>query len=127
MGSGDYNMDGQVGEDDVSAFQECFSGPDVPFGTCCIFADFDDDGDVDCDDWVLFLDSWTDPAAPPCLPACDCNPADLNHDGMVGAFDLALLLGSWGPCPDPDDCPPDLDSDGTVGAADLALLLGSWG
>ncbi len=25
-------------------------------------------------------------------------PADLNGDGAVDAFDLAILLGSWGPC-----------------------------
>ncbi len=50
-------------------------------------------------------------------------PADLNADGAVNAADLALLLGSWGPCP---GCPADLDADGTVTAADLALLLGGW-
>lgn len=126
MGSGDHNMDGQIDEDDVTAFLECVSGPDMPFGTCCIFADFDGDGDVDCDDWALFQEAWTGPAAPPCLPACDCDPADFNFDGSVNAFDLAILLGAWGPCPDPDECPPDLDGDGSVGAADLAILLGSW-
>ncbi len=126
-GSGDYNMDQQVDEHDSDGFQECFSGPDVPFGTCCIFADFDDDGDVDCDDWALFLEAWTAAGAPPCLPACDCDPADFNADGSVNAFDLAFLLGSWGPCSDPDDCHADLDGDGSVGAADLAILLGSWG
>ncbi len=53
----------------------------------------------------------------------DC-PADLDGDGSVGAFDLALLLGNWGPCP---DCPMDLDGNGAVGPFDLALLLGAWG
>jgi hypothetical protein len=28
-------------------------------------------------------------------PPCD---ADLNNDGVVGAADLAMLLGAWGPC-----------------------------
>ncbi len=54
-------------------------------------------------------------------------PADLDGDGDVDAFDLALLLGSWGPCGDCNDCPADLDSNCTVGAADLAQLLGNWG
>lgn len=49
---------------------------------------------------------------------------DLNVDGEVEAFDLALLLGSWGPCP---GCPADLSGDGVVEAFDLALLLGAWG
>ncbi len=54
-------------------------------------------------------------------------PADLNSDGTVGSADLALLLGSWGPCSaPPTGCPGDLDGDGAVGSADLALLLGSW-
>ncbi len=52
------------------------------------------------------------------------NGADLDGDGMVGAGDLAILLGSWGFC---GCCPADLDGDGVVGAADLAILLGSWG
>lgn len=56
-----------------------------------------------------------------------CNPADLDGDGNVGAFDLALLLGSWGPCPAKGDCPADLDGSGDVGAFDLASLLGAWG
>lgn len=57
------------------------------------------------------------------VPPAPC-PADLTGDGMVGAADLAQLLGSWGPCA---GCPADLTGDGNVGAADLALLLGSWG
>ncbi len=54
------------------------------------------------------------------------NP-DLDGDGAVGPFDLAILLGSWGPCADCDDCPADLDGDCAVGPADLAILLGNWG
>jgi ligand-binding sensor domain-containing protein len=52
---------------------------------------------------------------------------DLNGDCAVGADDLAILLGNWGPCGDCADCPADLDGDCTVGAADLAILLGNWG
>ncbi len=51
-------------------------------------------------------------------------PADLDGDGVVGASDLAQLLGSWGPCP---SCAADFNFDGLVSAADLAQLLGSWG
>ena len=74
-------------------------------------------------------------------------PADLNGDGKVDAFDLAFLLGSWGPCPapcapegepatcpascTPDDhmeiCRADISGDCEVEAFDLAQLLGSWG
>ncbi len=58
-----------------------------------------------------------------CPEPVEC-PADLDGDGAVGAADLAMLLGSWGPC---EGCPADLDGDGAVEAFDLALLLGSWG
>jgi len=54
---------------------------------------------------------------------CEC-PADFDGDGMVGAFDLAFLLGAWGPNP---NHPADLDADGIVTAFDLAVLLGAWG
>ena len=56
----------------------------------------------------------------PCL-------GDLNGDGSVGAADLLVLLASWGPCGDCNDCPADLDHDCTVGASDLLLLLSNWG
>ena len=51
-------------------------------------------------------------------------PADFDDDGTVSAFDLAFLLGAWGPC---EGCPMDFDADGAVGAFDLAQLLGHWG
>ncbi len=51
-------------------------------------------------------------------------PADLDDDGTVNAFDLAILLGSWGPC---EGCQADFNGDGAINAADLAQLLGAWG
>jgi hypothetical protein len=49
---------------------------------------------------------------------------DLDGDGSVGASDLAILLGDWGPCP---TLPPDLSGDGFVDSTDLAIFLGAWG
>ncbi|TVQ30263.1 MAG: hypothetical protein EA376_13395 [Phycisphaeraceae bacterium] len=61
------------------------------------------------------------------LPALS-SASDLNGDGAVGSADLAILLGSWGPCPPtPQPCPADLSGSGSVGSADLAILLGEWG
>ena len=51
-------------------------------------------------------------------------PQDLDGNGSVGAADLAILLGSWGPC---ERCAADFDGDGVVNAAHLAQLLGAWG
>ncbi len=46
------------------------------------------------------------------------NRADLNNDCTVGPFDLAILLGAWGPCPPQAACPADLNADGIVNAGD---------
>ncbi|MCH8965677.1 MAG: hypothetical protein IIB58_11990, partial [Planctomycetes bacterium] len=57
----------------------------------------------------------------------DCS-TDVDGDGNTGAFDLAVLLGSWGPCAPGDSCAClDADGDMIIGAFDLALLLGEWG
>jgi len=60
---------------------------------------------------------WT---APPCVPE------DLDCDGEIGAADIAILLGSWGPC-GKGACTADIDGDGSVGPADLTALLAAWG
>ncbi len=51
-------------------------------------------------------------------------PWDLDGDDNVGPYDLAFVLGFWGPNP---GHPADLDGDGVVGPLDLALVLGNWG
>ncbi len=57
----------------------------------------------------------------------DVVPGDLDGDGTVGANDLLILLSSWGPCADCDDCVADIDGDCNVGASDLLILLANWG
>ncbi len=52
----------------------------------------------------------------------DALSPDLDGDGLVGASDLALMLGAWGQ----SNISADLDGGG-VGSSDLALLLGAWG
>ncbi len=61
-------------------------------------------------------------AASWCLELC-C-PEYLDGNGLVGPFDLAMLLFAWGP--NPGD-PADFDDDGIVGPLDLATLLFAWG
>ena len=86
------------------------------------FVPEEEETDIDGDPRVV--GERVDMGADEFLIACD---GDFDLDGAVGPADLALLLGDWGPCGDPDDCPADLDGDGAVGPFDLALLLGNWG
>ncbi len=55
----------------------------------------------------------------------ECQPvvSDLDRDGDTDASDLAILLGSWGPC---ECCPADLDADAMVTMLDLDTLLMHW-
>jgi len=50
-------------------------------------------------------------------------PADLNRDGEVDGFDLAIVLGAWGS----SDATANLTGDPLVDGADLAVILGAWG
>jgi WD40 repeat protein len=59
-------------------------------------------------------------------PAFGGSPADLNGDGVVDGFDLALLLGAWGQCLPKAPCPADLDGNGFVNGLDLTTLLAAW-
>ena len=61
------------------------------------------------------------------VPACTFS--DFNSDGEVNAFDLAFILGYWGPCPSPSaPCAAfDLNEDGQVDATDLGILFSDWG
>ncbi len=82
----------------------------------------DDGGEMRGAVWVLFLDG---------VPA-DCGdcPTDVDGSNSTGPFDLAFLLGNWGPIP-PDADPAvvclDADGDGNIGPFDLAFVLGNWG
>ncbi len=91
--------------------------------------------DNGCDAPVLITRTWTAVDASGNDDSCEqlitilpsACPADLDCDGDIDAADLAILLGSWGPCEKCcDKCGPDLDGDGHVNAADLAQLLGAW-
>ena len=57
----------------------------------------------------------------------DC-PTDVDGSGQTEAFDLANLLGAWGPCDPGEPCAClDADGDGSINAFDFAVLLGAWG
>ena len=69
--AGDHNGDGGIGPEDAVAFEACYTGVDAgPVGPGCGVFDFDEDGDVDCADWVAFLTGWSGPGDPPGLESC---------------------------------------------------------
>lgn len=58
--------------------------------------------------------------------ACEC-PYDLDGDGKIGATDLAIMLGAWGPVGKQTPAGVDFNGDGEVDARDLTVILGFWG
>ncbi len=63
-----------------------------------------------------------------CPASCGSCPTDTDGDGDTDAADLAVLLGSWGPCGPGEPCEClDNDTSGSIDAFDLAVLLGAWG
>ena len=77
---------------------------------------------------VTFIAGFSDSSSAVYLAAVSLL-GDLDGDDSVGVTDLLILLGSWGPCPDPcaPACPADLDGDCLVGVPDLLTLLANWG
>jgi hypothetical protein len=63
-------------------------------------------------------------AADAASEVCDCR-ADVVLDGIVGAPDIAQLLGAWGPAA--PGAAADINMDGVVNASDVSMLLASWG
>ena len=57
-------------------------------------------------------------------------PGDANGDCVVGIDDFLIVLGSWGPCPEPCPvvpCPGDFNGDCEVGINDFLAVIGNWG
>lgn len=55
------------------------------------------------------------------------NIADLNSDGSVDGYDLALLMAAYAPGRTPSNPKADLNGDGVVDDKDLDLLLANFG
>ena len=83
-----------------------------------------DAGDLTGGNYTLRGGFWQ-PAAPEKEGCGDC-PTDSDGDGDTDAFDLAVLLGAWGPAT-PNSACLDADENGFIEAFDLAVLLGAWG
>ncbi len=83
-----------------------------------------DAGDLAGGDFVLRGGFWQPTAVGD--PGCGDCPTDSDGNGDTEAFDLAILLGAWGPVTPGSAC-LDADENGLIEAFDLAVLLGAWG
>jgi hypothetical protein len=84
----DYDVDGDVDEDDYNVFASCYTGTGIPpDDPDCNFFDFESDGDIDCIDWDLFVIVWTGPPVdPPAFWGCgaQCLPSSPSEPEMIG-------------------------------------------
>jgi hypothetical protein len=73
---------------------------------------------------AMFLNAVAWVAPPSSFTFVEPGPSpDLDCDGDVDAFDLAILLNAWGTC---TGCRADIDRNGQVNGQDLAILLVNW-
>ena len=96
-GSGDFDTDGAVDNNDQYFFEECLdnSGANVDAGPGCRWADLDGDTDVDCDDWDAFEAAWTGAGNPTEPAACFVPPIPaVSTWGMVVMTLGVMILGT---------------------------------
>lgn len=106
----DHNGDNEIDEQDLATILSCFTGPTptyVPDDPCSI-SDADQDGDVDPDDFDLFLTVYTGPQG-------DCNENSV-------ADPLDLLNGTSTDC-NANGLPDECDPESTDVALFVSLLL----
>ena len=120
--AGLLDIDDKVGPDDFVAFASCFGEVLVTPDDFCAIDDVDQDGDVDLDDFNVFLTVYNGPLE-------DCNTNTV--------LDLLDILNGTSPdtngngIPDECECLGDLSGplavpDGFVDPFDLAAVLGAW-
>ncbi|MEL7066146.1 MAG: hypothetical protein AAGK24_01815, partial [Planctomycetota bacterium] len=68
---------------------------------------------------LIFSQVGNPPPPPPPPPG---PPEDLNGDGMVGLFDVLIVLSNWG-----TGDVGDVNGDGAVEFNDLVAILAAWG
>lgn len=147
----DSDSDGDVerndfhGYSDTIGFRNCFGSAVTPNDPCAIH-DVDQDGDVDLDDFDVFLLAYDDELAD-CnengtndlldillgeadddnngiLDECQTCLGDLNGDNTLDVSEILAMIDAWGPC---ENCAADIDNDGVVNVNDLLYIVGNWG
>jgi len=144
-GDRDVELNDFHGYSDTIGFRGCFGLSVTPDDPCAIH-DVDQNGDVDLDDFDIFLMAFDD-----MLSDCNANgtndlldillgepdvdnngvpdvcqgcTGDLTGDNTVGVGDLLAIIDAWGFC---SNCAADLNDDGAVNVTDLLYIVGHWG
>ena len=141
----DVELNDFHGYSDTYGFRGCFGisvSPDDP----CTIHDVDQDGDVDLDDFDVFMVAYDDESTD-CdgngtndlldillgeadednngvLDVCEGCTGDVNGDNSLGVNDLLAIIDAWGLC---SNCAADINNDGTVDVTDLLYIVGNWG
>jgi CxxC motif-containing protein (DUF1111 family) len=142
----DVELNDFHGYSDTVGYRDCFGHTEVTADDQCAIHDVDQDGDVDLDDFDLFLVAFDDVPAD-CnangvvdmldillgeadednngvLDECQTCMGDIDGDNMLGVGDILAIIGAWGPC---SNCAADIDGDGVVNVTDLLYIVGNWG
>jgi CxxC motif-containing protein (DUF1111 family) len=147
----DSDSDGDVerndfhGYSDTIGFRSCFELSVTPDDPCAIH-DVDQDGDVDLDDFDVFLLVYED-LLEDCnengtndlldillgepdkdndgiLDICQTCLGDLDGDSILGVSEILAMIDTWGLC---TNCAADINGDGAVNVTDLLYIIGNWG
>lgn len=141
----DVELDDFHGYVDTIGFRGCYGLNVTPDDPCAIH-DVDQDGDIDLEDFDVFLMAFDDEVS-------DCNEngtsdmldillgeidadndgipdicqgctGDLDGDNFLGVGEILAIIGAWGSC---TNCAADINQDGFVNVADLLYIIGNWG
>ena len=141
----DVELDDFHGYVDTIGFRGCYGLNVTPDDPCAIH-DVDQDGDIDLEDFDVFLMAFDDEVS-------DCNEngtsdmldillgeidddndgipdvcqgcvGDLDGDNILGVGEILAIIGAWGSC---TDCAADINQDGLVNVTDLLYIVGNWG
>jgi hypothetical protein len=91
---GDFDGDGDVDLDDFDVLVACLAESAGRIAAECGQCDLDGDQDLDCSDWVLFQQAWTEPEPPPEFAPCGAAIPATSEWSLVLMTLLLITLGT---------------------------------
>ena len=144
-GDGDVELNDFHGYVDTIGFRGCFASSVTPDDPCAVH-DYDQDWDVDLDDFTYFIYVFDGELAD-CnendthdileillgeldenndgiLDVCQECQGDLDGDNSIGVTEILAIIEAWGTC---KGCSADIDQNGVVDVSDLLYIVANWG